>query len=224
MMRVSNPFGGVNNLIYIFNMGVKDALGENKKFLLLVLLLAVVCVLVIYSLNSNTSSILFGPAKQTYTAPEEVVNPEFKYSIVITTTYGDISIELYDDLAPKNVNSLLFLIGQRYYEGLTFHQVIKDFKIQGGDSNGDGMGNPGYEVIKENLVGFKDYDVGMANASQFFIVLPNSHKRSFDGEYTKVGKVSEGFAVVDSIAKVEVDKGYKPINDVVIKSILIQEN
>ncbi len=205
-------------------MGVKDSLGENKKFLLLVLLLAAVCVLVIYSLNSDFSNGLLGPKKQTYTSPTEVLNSEFKYSIVITTTYGNISIDLYEDLAPKNVNSLLFLIGERYYEGLTFHQVIKDFKIQGGDSKGDGTGNPGYTVIKENLMDFKDYDLGMANASQFFIVLPNSNKKSFNGEYTVVGKVTEGFAVVDSIQKVEIDKNYKPINDVIIKNILIQEN
>ena len=205
-------------------MGVKDALGENKKFLILALLLAVVCVLVIYSMNSSPSSNLFGPAKQTYSAPEEVLDPEYNYSIVITTTYGNISIDLYENLAPENVNSLLFLIGERYYEGLTFHQVIKDFKIQGGDSKGDGTGDPGYSVKKENLISFKDYDIGMANASQFFIVLPNSHKKSFDGEYSVIGKVTEGFAVIDSIAKVEVSKDYKPVNDIVIKNILIQEN
>jgi cyclophilin family peptidyl-prolyl cis-trans isomerase len=205
-------------------MGVKDTLEENKKFLLLVLLLVVVFVLVAYSFQYNSTSTLLGLNKQTYTAPKQVLDPQYDYSIVITTTYGDISIDLYEDLAPENVNSLLFLIGERYYEGLTFHQVIKDFKIQGGDKKGDGTGNPGYSVRKENLVDFKDYDVGMANASQFFIVLPNSHKRSFNGEYTVVGRVTQGFAVVDSIQKVEVDKDYKPVNDVVIKSILIQEN
>jgi cyclophilin family peptidyl-prolyl cis-trans isomerase len=65
----------------------------------------------------------------------------------------------------------------------------------------------------------------MANASQifhsFFLILTN---KKFNGEYTLVGKVTKGFAVVDSIAKVEVDKDYKPVNDVVIKSILIQED
>jgi len=96
--------------------------------------------------------------------------------------------------------------------------------IQAGDTKGDGSGDPGYTVKKENLVDFNDYDVGMANASQFFIVLPNSNKQKFNGEYTLVGKVTKGFAVVDSIAKVEVDEDYKPVNDVVIKSILIQED
>lgn len=205
-------------------MGVKDALGENKKIFLLVLLLAVVCVLVAYSFKFSSSNTLLGLSKQAYSVPKEVLDTQYDYSIVITTTYGSISIDLYENLAPENVNSLLFLIGERYYEGLTFHQVIKDFKIQGGDSKGDGTGGPGYSVKKENLITFKDYDLGMANASQFFIVLPNSHKKSFDGEYSVIGKVTEGFAVVDSIQKVEVGKDYKPVNDIVIKNILIQEN
>lgn len=205
-------------------MGVKDALGENKKIFLLILLLVVVFVLVAYSFKFNSTNTLLGLNRQTYSAPKEVLDTQYDYSIVITTTYGSISIDLYENLAPENVNSLLFLIGERYYEGLTFHQVIKDFKIQGGDSKGDGTGDPGYSVKKENLISFKDYDIGMANASQFFIVLPNSHKKSFDGEYSVIGKVTEGFAVIDSIAKVEVSKDYKPVNDIVIKNILIQEN
>ncbi len=204
-------------------MGVKDALGENKKIFLLILLLVVVFVLVAYSFKFNSTNTLLGLNRQTYSAPKEVLDTQYDYSIVITTTYGSISIDLYENLAPENVNSLLFLIGERYYEGLTFHQVIKDFKIQGGDSKGDGTGDPGYSVKKENLISFKDYDIGMANASQFFIVLPNSHKKSFDGEYSVIGKVTEGFAVIDSIAKVEVSKDYKPVNDIVIKNILIQE-
>lgn len=204
-------------------MGVKDALGENKKIFLLILLLVVVFVLVAYSFKFNSTNTLLGLNRQTYSAPKEVLDTQYDYSIVITTTYGSISIDLYENLAPENVNSLLFLIGERYYEGITFHQVIKDFKIQGGDSRGDGTGDPGYSVKKENLISFKDYDIGMANASQFFIVLPNSHKKSFDGEYSVIGKVTEGFAVIDSIAKVEVSKDYKPVNDIVIKNILIQE-
>lgn len=204
-------------------MGVKDAFEENKKIFLLILLLVVVFVLVAYSFKFNSTNTLLGLNRQTYSAPKEVLDTQYDYSIVITTTYGSISIDLYENLAPENVNSLLFLIGERYYEGLTFHQVIKDFKIQGGDSKGDGTGDPGYSVKKENLISFKDYDIGMANASQFFIVLPNSHKKSFDGEYSVIGKVTEGFAVIDSIAKVEVSKDYKPVNDIVIKNILIQE-
>ena len=204
----------------------KDALGENKKFLLLALALLAVCALVVFSLQSGKypSRTLIIDKGKTYSSAERVLDEKYDYSIIVSTVYGDIFIDLYEKEASDNVNSLLFLISKRYYEGLTFHKVVKDFVIQAGDTKGDGSGNPGYTVKRENLVDFNDYDVGMANASQFFIVLPNSNKQKFNGEYTLVGKVTKGFAVVDSIAKVEVDEDYKPVNDVVIKSILIQED
>ena len=206
--------------------GFKDALGENKKFLLLALALLAVCALVVFSLQSGKypSGTLIIDKGKTYSSAEKVLDEKYDYSIIVSTVYGDIFIDLYEKEAPDNVNSLLFLISKRYYEGLTFHKVVKDFVIQAGDTKGDGSGDPGYTVKKENLVDFNDYDVGMANASQFFIVLPNSNKQKFNGEYTLVGKVTKGFAVVDSIAKVEVNEDYKPVNDVIIKSILIQED
>ena len=206
--------------------GFKDALGENKKFLLLALALLAVCALVVFSLQSGKypSGTLIIDKGKTYSSAERVLDEKYDYSIIVSTVYGDIFIDLYEKEAPDNVNSLLFLISKRYYEGLTFHKVVKDFVIQAGDTKGDGSGDPGYTVKKENLVDFNDYDVGMANASQFFIVLPNSNKQKFNGKYTLVGKVTKGFAVVDSIAKVEVNEDYKPVNDVVIKSILIQED
>ena len=206
--------------------GFKDALGENKKFLLLALALLAVCALVVFSLQSGKypSGTLIIDKGKTYSSAERVLDEKYDYSIIVSTVYGDIFIDLYEKEAPDNVNSLLFLISKRYYEGLTFHKVVKDFVIQAGDTKGDGSGDPGYTVKRENLVDFNDYDVGMANASQFFIVLPNSNKQKFNGEYTLVGKVTKGFAVVDSIAKVEVDEDYKPVNDVIIKSILIQED
>lgn len=204
----------------------KDALGENKKFLLLALALLAVCALVVFSLQSGKypSGTLIVDKGKKYSSAEKVLDEKYDYSIIVSTVYGDIFIDLYEKEAPDNVNSLLFLISKRYYEGLTFHKVVKDFVIQAGDTKGDGSGDPGYTVKKENLVDFNDYGVGMANASQFFIVLPNSNKQKFNGEYTLVGKVTKGFAVIDSIAKVEVDEDYKPVNDVVIKSILIQED
>lgn len=204
----------------------KDAFAENKKFLLLALALLAVCALVIFSLQSGkypSGTLIFDEGK-TYPTAEKVLDEKYDYSIIVSTVYGDIFIDLYEKEAPDNVNSLLFLISKRYYEGLTFHKVVKDFVIQAGDTKGNGSGDPGYTVKRENLVDFNDYDVGMANASQFFIVLPNSNKQKFNGEYTLVGKVTKGFAVVDSIAKVEVNEDYKPVNDVVIKGILIQED
>lgn len=205
-------------------MGIKDSLGESKKFLFLAIIFLIVVVLIVYAMKSgmyNPSEVL---KKETYTKPTYVLEQEYDYGIEIDTIYGEIVIDLYEDQAPESVNSLLFLIGERYYEGLTFHKVIKNFVIQAGDSKGDGNGDPGYSVERENLVSFKDYAVGMANGSQFFIVLPNSPKNNLDGQYSVVGKVTKGYAVVDSIQKVEVNDDYRPINDVVINSIQIQEN
>ena len=208
-------------------MGVKDSLGsDNGKFLLLAFALLLVSIVIVFVMNSGmynpTGELLNG--KSTYSEAREVLEKEYDYAILITTIYGDIHIDLYEDLAPQNVNSLLFLIGERYYEGLTVHKVVKDFVIQMGDAKGDGTGNPGYTVEQENLVSFDDFEVGMANASQIFVVLEGADKSTLNGNYSVVGRVTEGFAVLDSIAKAEVNGDYRPLNDIIMKSIQIQEN
>ncbi len=207
-------------------MGIKETLGDNKKFLLLTVGLLAISVVIMLSLNSGLYSPI-NPLKnpdQTYTSPTQMLEENIDYQITLKTSLGDIYIDLYEDKAPKNVNSVLFLINKRYYEGLTFHKVIEDFVIQAGDQKGDGTGDPGYTVELENTSeSFSDYSVGMANASQFFIVLPNSNKRDFNGKYSLVGRVTKGFAVVDSISKVEVDDNYKPQNDVTINYIQVTE-
>ena len=207
-------------------MGLKEALGDNKKFLFLAFALLIVSVIMMLSLNSNKYSPIrpLGESQKTYTEPEQVMQEGVDYSITIKTSVGDIYVDLYESKAPKNVNSLLFLIGERYYEGLTFHKVIKDFVIQAGDTEGDGSGDPGYTVTMENTKEpFSDYTLGMANASQFFIVLPNSNKDDFNGKFSPIGRVTSGFAVVNAISKAEVSKSYKPKNDITINSIQITE-
>ncbi|MDY0096739.1 MAG: peptidylprolyl isomerase [Candidatus Dojkabacteria bacterium] len=208
-------------------MGVKDSLGsDNGKFLLLAFALLLVSIVIVFVMNSGmyglSGDLLNG--KSTYSEPKDVLEQEYDYSILISTIYGDIQIDLYEELAPNNVNSLLFLMGERYYEGLTIHKVVKDFVIQMGDAKGDGTGDPGYTVEQENLVSFEDFEVGMANSSQFFIVLEGADKSTLDGNYSVVGRVTQGFAVLESIGKVEVNGDYRPLNDIVIKSIQIQEN
>jgi len=208
-------------------MGVKENLGsDNGKFLLLAFALLLVSIIIVFVMNSGmyglSGDLLNG--KSTYSEPKQVLEEEFNYAILITTIYGDIHIDLYEDLAPQNVNSLLFLMGERYYEGLTVHKVVKDFVVQMGDAKGDGTGDPGYSVEKENVVSFEEFEVGMANASQFFIVLEGADKSTLDGNYSVVGRVTQGFAVLESISKAEVNGDYRPLNDIIIKSIQIQEN
>ena len=207
-------------------MGVKKALGDNKKFLLLSLALLVVSIFIMIATQSGMYSTLspLEDKKLTYEKPEQFLQEGVDYKITLTTAVGEINVDLFENKAPESVNSLLFLISERYYENLTFYKVIKDFVIQTGDTTGDGSGNPGYSIVLENTgESFSDYDIGMANASQFFIVLPNSDKSSFDGKYSLVGKVTSGFAVIDSIAKAEVDSSYKPLNDIKINYVQITE-
>lgn len=207
-------------------MGVKEIVSDNKKFLFLVVLLLFVSLGIVFVQNSGLYKISIPSSvqKETYTEPESFLQEGVDYGITIKTNIGDIVIDLYEDRAPRNVNSLLFLVSERYYEQLTFHKVIKDFVIQTGDAKGDGTGNPGYTVGLENTnEKFTDYSVGMANASQFFIALPGADKNAFNGKYTLVGKVLSGTAVVDSIAKAEVDSNYKPINNIYIENIRISE-
>jgi cyclophilin family peptidyl-prolyl cis-trans isomerase len=210
-------------------MGVKGALGDHKKILLLSLGLLVVCVVIVLAMGSG----LYNPAsslipKETYTQADNVLEGGVDYQITIKTIYGNIDIDLYEDKAPKSVNSLLFLISKYYYNDLTFHRVIKNFLIQAGAVNGDLDSNPGYTIPIENIKNFNYYDVGMANASQFFIVPSSSDLTDLNsgenkGKFSLIGKVTAGFDVVDSISKVSVDEEYKPINDVSITSILITE-
>jgi cyclophilin family peptidyl-prolyl cis-trans isomerase len=71
------------------------------------------------------------------------------YSAVISTNYGDITVDLFEDRAPRTVNNFVFLAEEGFYDGLTFHRVVEDFVIQGGDPSGDGTGGPGYSFDDE---------------------------------------------------------------------------
>lgn len=141
--------------------------------------------------------------------------------IKLETNYGDIIIELYDEM-PITAGNFEKLVGEGFYDGVIFHRIIEGFMIQGGDPTGTGMGGPGYE-IKDEFKGVQKNNRGtiaMANAgpntggSQFFINLVNNN--FLDGKHPVFGKVIEGMDVVDKIAKVDTDADDKPYEDVVI--------
>ncbi len=140
-------------------------------------------------------------------------------TVVLKTTKGDITVELNADKAPKTVTNFVVLARMGYYDGLTFHRVIPDFMIQGGDPNGDGTG--GSSIFGES---FEDEanDLPMArgaiamanrgpntNGSQFFIVQAESTPW-LQGRHTVFGMVTEGMDVVDAIAAVERDANDRP--------------
>lgn len=147
---------------------------------------------------------------------------------IIQTSMGDITVMLYNSDAPKTVANFVKLSNQGFYDNLTFHRIMKDFMIQGGDPNGDGTGGPGYEFADEiNSHKIIKGTLAMANSgpntngSQFFIVTEQAQPH-LDGVHTAFGEVISGMDVVAKIAAVEVDSSDKPLEPVIIKSIRIK--
>lgn len=126
----------------------------------------------------------------------------------IHTNKGVMKFELYDDDAPIATANFKKLVGEGFYNGLSFHRVIPDFMIQGGCPVGNGTGGPGY-TIKCELTGKKQiHDKGVMSmahrgrdtgGSQFFICHNRSNTKHLDGVHTCFGKVIEGLDVVDDI-------------------------
>lgn len=148
---------------------------------------------------------------------------------------GDImKAELYPEIAPNTVNNFISLVKKGFYDGLTFHRVIRGFMIQGGCPDGNGMGGPGYSIKGEfTQNGFKNtlaHDPGvlsMARAmhpdsagSQFFIM----HEKAphLDGAYAAFGKITEGMDVVNKIAETATDYSDRPLDPQVIKKVTVE--
>jgi peptidyl-prolyl cis-trans isomerase B (cyclophilin B) len=139
-------------------------------------------------------------------APAMSIETDRTYTVTMETSKGAIELELYPEHAPKTVNNFLFLAGEGFYDGTTFHRVIPNFMIQGGDPTGTGRGGPGYRFEDETKGNPLRHDakvLSMANAgpntngSQFFIThAPQPH---LDGKHTVFGKVTSGADVVDAI-------------------------
>jgi peptidyl-prolyl cis-trans isomerase B (cyclophilin B) len=131
-----------------------------------------------------------------------------QYQATIKTNQGDIVLKLYAQQAPATVNNFVCLAEDGYYDGVTFHRVINNFMIQGGDPTGTGRGGPGYQFKDEfspTLKHDKPGVLSMANAgpntngSQFFIThVPTPH---LDGKHSVFGQVIQGQDVVDKIVQ-----------------------
>ena len=156
--------------------------------------------------------------------------------ILTIENLGQIKIELDHKAAPNTANNFAYLVSKGFYDGLTFHRVIKNFMIQGGDPNGVGTGGPGYSIKGEFRINGFDNPlrhnrgvISMARAqhpdsagSQFFICDANDF--FLDGQYAAFGKVVEGMEVVDAIAKVQKDRNDKPLRPVrILKAELVGE-
>jgi peptidylprolyl isomerase len=146
--------------------------------------------------------------------------------VLLETTMGNITIQLYDDM-PTTAGNFKSLVESGYYDGVTFHRVIDGFMIQGGDPTGTGYGNPGY-TIKDEFTDHNQNDrgtVAMANSgpdsggSQFFINLVDNNV--LDEIHPVFGQVVEGMDVVDAIGKVKTGAKDKPLQDVTITRAIV---
>ncbi|MHC4349794.1 MAG: peptidylprolyl isomerase, partial [Planctomycetota bacterium] len=133
---------------------------------------------------------------------------------VISTSQGDMTVELWNDVAPNHVENFLKLGRSGFYDNLKFHRIVPDFVVQGGCPKGDGTGNPGWSVKAEfndrphqpgtlSMARSSDPDSG---GSQFFICLTREHCQHLDGQYTGFGQVTEGMDVVEALGSTEVDQ------------------
>ncbi|MCL4339110.1 peptidylprolyl isomerase [Patescibacteria group bacterium] len=161
------------------------------------------------------------------------IDTKKSYTATLATNKGGITIELTASETPVTVNNFVFLAKQGFYDGTTFHRVVKGFMIQGGDPRGDGTGGPGYKFPDEKVVG--DYKRGMVamansgpntNGSQFFIMQEDN--LNLPKNYVIFGHVIAGMDTVDKIADTPVvDNGQgeqsKPTEKIVIEKISVSE-
>jgi peptidyl-prolyl cis-trans isomerase A (cyclophilin A)/peptidyl-prolyl cis-trans isomerase-like 1 len=151
-------------------------------------------------------------------------------TVTIETNHGTIVAEMYADVAPKTAGNFIDLAKKGYYDGLVFHRVIEGFMIQGGCPEGTGRGGPGYQIDDEFAPGLVHDGAGifsMANAgpntggSQFFITLAPTGW--LDGKHAIFGKVTDGLDVVETIGKVQTGAMDRPVVDVVMEKVTVQE-
>jgi len=144
---------------------------------------------------------------------------------ILHTNHGDITIELFDEDAPKTVENFRKLAADGFYDGLIFHRVIPDFMIQGGCPEGTGTGGPGYTFEDEfNQHKIERGALAMANSgpntngSQFFIVTTEAAPW-LDGKHTVFGQVTDGMDVIDKLDSTETDGQDRPRDKQVIERV-----
>ncbi len=181
------------------------------------------------NLNINTNENLLSTTTIVDTPLPQNTMPIVK----IQTSKGDITIELFNNDAPKTVANFLTLVNKGFYDNVIFHRVISGFMIQGGDPTGTGRGGPGYQFADEldpkaasYQAGYVRGTVAMANSgpntngSQFFIM---HQDYPLDHNYTIFGRVVTGLEVVDAIATSKTDATDRPLEEIKIKKAEVVE-
>ena len=150
----------------------------------------------------------------------------------ISTTMGDMVVELWNDVAPGHVDNFTKLAGNGFYDNLIFHRIIPQFVIQGGCPEGTGTGGPGWNVKNEfNDRQHVEGTLSMARSadpdsagSQFFVCLGREHCQHLDNQYTGFGQVIEGMDVVRAIGAVDTDGQDRPLEPVSMTSVQVLES
>lgn len=156
-----------------------------------------------------------------------------KLVAVVETNKGTIELELFAGETPRTVKNFVTLAVKGYYNGLTFHRVIRDFMIQGGDPTATGEGGKSIygKDFEDEIVPTMHFDdagvLAMANTgpntngSQFFIT--TAATPWLDGRHTIFGKVIGGMIGVINISKVKIDRNGKPLEKVIMQKIIIEK-
>ncbi len=167
------------------------------------------------------------------------VEPPREIAVLRVRGHGEIRVALLEDKAPRHVANFKALAARGFYDGTTFHRVIPNFMIQGGDPNSkdadpknDGYGGPGYFVEAEfndtpHLPGVLSMGHGADRdtaGSQFFIMTTGSEKwrPELDGKFSAFGRLVSGQDVVDAISRVPRSAADRPLENVVIESVRIE--
>ena len=202
------------------------------KFITILAISAVLSISIVGCSNSKSNEKVKedNTKKQTEEKIDEKDLPEVTIKV---KDYGTMKGVLYPNKAPNTVNNFIALANSGFYDNLTFHRVIKDFMIQGGDPEGIGTGGPGYSIKGEfssngfdndlkhtegvlSMARTRDKDSG---GSQFFIMTKDSPH--LDGDYAAFGKITEGLDVLHKIEDVKTDSNDKPLDEVKIESIKV---
>ncbi|HSK49986.1 MAG TPA: peptidylprolyl isomerase [Solirubrobacterales bacterium] len=171
------------------------------------------------------------PKQVSLKAPEQTLEKGEEATVVVETSCGTFEIALDTERAPKTANSFAYLAEEGFYDDLTFHRIVPEFVIQGGDPEGTGSGGPGYSV-EEKPPADASYTKGVVamaktateppgtSGSQFYVV--TGADAGLPPEYAIVGKVNEGLDVVETIGSVPVE-GESPKKPVVIETVTIEK-
>lgn len=202
------------------------------KFIFILAISTILSISIVGCSNSKANEKSKGDntSKQT---EEKIDEKDLPVVTIKVKDYGTMKGVLYPNKAPNTVNNFIDLANSGFYDNLTFHRVIKDFMIQGGDPEGNGTGGPGYSIKGEFSSNGFDNDLkhtegvlSMARArdkdsggSQFFIMTKDSPH--LDGDYASFGKITEGLDVLNKIEDVKTDSNDKPLNEVKIESIKV---